>query len=375
MKIAVFSPTMHGGGAERQMLLLASELSKRGHDIDLVLSKRRGPLLSLIPGNINVVVLQYRGLVTIVKALAHYLLEARPAAMITAMPQANGYSIWARFISGVATRVILTERNSESEVLGFKDSADRRVSPKTWLKFQLIRHSYRFADALVGVSNGVAARLQELPGVEQYQVHTIYNGLDTSSIAKEIANPVADPWFDDKRIPIVLGAGRLEKQKDFSTLIMAFDFVRKVRPARLIMLGEGGERPQLENLVIELGLTDLVRLPGFTINPYAYMARASVFVLSSRHEGFANVLLEALACGTPVVSTDCPSGPREILERGRYGRLVPVGDADALARAMIKTLDNPPPPESLKERAREFSIEACADSYLKLICSSTFRCD
>jgi glycosyltransferase involved in cell wall biosynthesis len=145
-----------------------------------------------------------------------------------------------------------------------------------------------------------------MPSVKQHQVHTIYNGFDISSIAREVANPVNDPWFDETA-PVILGARRLERIKDFSALIIAFDVVRKMRPAQSIILGEGAERPQLENLVMELDLVDLVCLPGFTVNPYAYMGRASVFVLSSQHKGFGNVIVEALACGTLVVATDCPT--------------------------------------------------------------------
>jgi glycosyltransferase involved in cell wall biosynthesis len=143
--------------------------------------------------------------------------------------------------------------------------------------------------------------------------------------------------------------------------------VRQHQPARLIILGDGSERPALERLIEERGLQNFVRLPGFVVNPYAYMARAAVFVLSSIHEGLPNVLMEALACGTPVVSTDCPSGPRQILDGGRYGPLVPVGDPEALAEAILTTLNNPLPREVLKARAEIFSLDAMADAYLRVL--------
>jgi glycosyltransferase involved in cell wall biosynthesis len=166
---------------------------------------------------------------------------------------------------------------------------------------------------------------------------------------------------------VLVAVGRLHEQKDFQTLLRAFALVRARRSARLIILGEGPERPALEAGVAKLGLTEDVDLPGFVPNPYAFMAGASQFVLSSRYEGLPTVLIEAMACGCPVVSTDCPSGPGEILDNGKYGRLVPVGDAAALAEAMEATLDAPPPAAELKARADLFHIDRVIDSYRRLL--------
>jgi glycosyltransferase involved in cell wall biosynthesis len=187
---------------------------------------------------------------------------------------------------------------------------------------------------------------------------------------EQAKQPVSHPWFEQNRLPVILAVGRLTKAKDYPTLFRAFSLVRQVRPAKLLILGEGEERSNLERLAIELGIQNDVSMPGFVDNPFAFMAKASVFVLSSAWEGFGNVLVEALACGCPVVATDCRSGPREILDNGRYGRLVPVGDHEALAKAILETLDNPDFPadrQTRLQRAMEFSIDAAVDKYLKVL--------
>ncbi len=194
----------------------------------------------------------------------------------------------------------------------------------------------------------------------------IYNPVWSPEIEILAGQPVAHIWPVQQDVPVIISAGRFSSEKDFSTLIQAFAKLRKKRQAKLILLGEGSLRASLEDLAKQLGVIDDLTMPGFVENPFAYLARADVFVLSSAHEGFGNVLVEAMACGTPVVSTDCPSGPREILDGGRYGALAPVGDADALAAAIQQKLDNPTSAELLKTRAREFSVEKAAGAYLAL---------
>jgi glycosyltransferase involved in cell wall biosynthesis len=192
------------------------------------------------------------------------------------------------------------------------------------------------------------------------------NPVVTPELVECAAQPLDDPWFTAGAAPVVLGAGRLDQQKDFPTLIRAFAAVRSKRAARLVILGEGPERARLESLVEELGIGEHVRLPGFVSNPFSYMARAAVFVLSSAWEGMPGVLIQAMACGAPVVATDCESGPREVLASGKYGRLVPVGDHAALAEAIAATLDAPTstlPPEALEP----YTCEGAVDRYLHLL--------
>jgi len=218
----------------------------------------------------------------------------------------------------------------------------------------------------VAVSKGVAERLRTIPGIDFDRVHVIYNPAWFPEIESRALEPPRHPWFEEHNVPIILSVGRLVPQKDYPTLIRAFELLRRRRKARLLILGEDRLRPDLERMITKLHLNDCIQMPGFVANPWSYMACASVFVLSSAHEGFGNVLVEAMACGTPVVSTDCPSGPAEILDFGRYGPLVPVGDAVALAEGIEAMIDNPTPPHILKRRAQEFSEEKAALHYLRL---------
>jgi len=218
----------------------------------------------------------------------------------------------------------------------------------------------------VAVSRGVADDLARLTGLPREKIQVIYNPVVTPELFVKAEEPLGHPWFAAGEPPVILGVGRLHEAKDFQTLIRAFALVRKKRVARLVILGEGEERPKLEALVRELGLEEEVALPGFVDNPFKYMKRAGVFVLSSQWEGFGNVLVEAMACGTPVVSTACPSGPEEILENGRWGRLVSVGDVDALAEAIILTLDDKNHPD-VARRALDFGVQRAIDEYIRVL--------
>jgi glycosyltransferase involved in cell wall biosynthesis len=231
----------------------------------------------------------------------------------------------------------------------------------------IAKRVYPWADAVVAVSDGVAQDTSEYLGISRDRIQTIYNPCAVREIRDESKRPVDHPWFADDQCPVVISSGRLHIQKDQGTLMRAFKIVRAKRRVRLAILGEGGERARLLSLAEDLGIIDDCWLPGSVDNPFAYLAKASVFVLSSRWEGFGLVIVEAMACGIPVVSTDCPHGPREILEDGRYGLLVPVGDAQAMAEAIEQMLDSPMPSEVLRSGAERFATERIAGEYLKLI--------
>jgi len=230
----------------------------------------------------------------------------------------------------------------------------------------LARLSYPYADGIVAISNGVADDLAESARIARERIDVIYNPAYSDDIDTLAEADCPHPWFESDD-PVLLGVGGLSDQKDFATLIRAFARVREDRPVRLIILGEGDNREQLESLVRRLDLEDQVDLPGFVDNPFAYMSRASLFVLSSAWEGFGNVIVEAMACGTPIVSTDCPSGPSEILEYGKYGVLVPVGDEETMANAIRNQLDATTDTESLRERAKDFTVETIANQYLDVL--------
>jgi glycosyltransferase involved in cell wall biosynthesis len=231
----------------------------------------------------------------------------------------------------------------------------------------LARWFYPWADAVVTVSNAAGEDLVQITEISPEKVQTIYNPVVTDDLKEKAAEPVEHPWFQPEAPPVILGAGRLERQKDFETLIRAFRHVRTDRPARLIILGRGSLKEQLQGLAQSLGVGDDVLLPGFVNNPFTYMARSSVFVLSSRFEGLPGVLIQAMATGCPVVSTDCPSGPREILIDGELGPLVPVGDVEGLARGILETLDDPPDSRFLKDEAERFSDTAAVEAYTQVL--------
>ena len=234
------------------------------------------------------------------------------------------------------------------------------------LVVKLARWFLGSADAAICVSQGLADDFIKNTEMPPQKTHVVYNPVVFPEYDQAAREPISHPWFAPGNEPVILAVGRLVVQKDYPTLLRAFSIVNKKRPVHLLILGEGQERDRLEALIQELGISENVQMPGFVKNPYAYMARARLLVLSSRWEGFGNVLAEALASGTPVVSTDCKSGPGEILAEGRFGRLVPVGDAQALAAAMLETLQTPPDQAMLRQRAQDFTLEKSVKEYLRV---------
>jgi len=240
-----------------------------------------------------------------------------------------------------------------------------------------MRLLYRRPDVIVAVSHGVADSLVKRLGIARENIKVVYNPVVDEGIQEKSTEDVDHSWFLPGAPPVILGVGRLIKQKDFRTLIEAFSLLRKRRQVRLMILGEGGEREALHQLIEQLDLSNDVQMPGFVANPFKYMRRAKMFVLSSVFEGLGNVLIEAMACGTPVISTDCPSGPAEILQGGRWGRLVDVGDVSGMAQAITAVLEQEQCPDVAK-RAADFGVKVAFEKYLELalaakpreICSS-----
>lgn len=361
--ISIFLPALAGGGAERAMLHLAQGLAERGFKTDLVLANAEGDYLASVPSSIRVVDLQAQFPVLISKtiALQHYLKQEQPAVLFSALDILSS-AIWAQRLAGVPTRVIMCVqthlsrqfRNHQPHTIG-------RIRPL------LVRWLYPRSNGIVAASQGVAADVAQITGLSVDRIPVIHNPVVTPEVIQKMQAPVDHPWFAPGEPPVILGVGRLVSQKDFPTLINAFARVRQQCSARLMILGEGEDRSLLEAQIQQLGLAADVALPGFVDNPYAYMAKAKVFALSSIFEGFGNVVAEAMAAGTPIVSTDCDSGPAEILANGQYGKLVTVGDADALAAAIVATLDHPLPSEVLRQRAKAFSIAEVTEQYINVL--------
>ncbi len=379
-----------GGGAERVMLNLATALADRGHRVDLVMGRREGHFLDAIPGTVTTIDLKVRSagqllpavlkrphiagtlaasllrrrapwILGAVPGLAAYLNHRRPAALLSALSYPNIAAVLARRLSAASTRTVISVHNHLSVATAQADKAADMRFPR------LARRVYPEADRIVAVSDGVAADLAHTLQLPRSRITTIYNPVFRSDIVSLAQAPLEHPWFAPGTPPVILGIGKLKPQKNFEGLLRAFARVRAARPARLLILGDGPEREALLSLAGQLKVADALALPGFVANPFAYLGRAAVFALSSAWEGLPTVLIEALACGCPVVSTDCPSGPAEILEQGVYGSLVPVGDDTALAQAILATLDNSPPRARLRRRAGQFSVDRAAEHYLSVL--------
>ena len=379
-----------GGGAERVMLNLAQAWAAQGHQIDLVMGRKEGHFLDEIPPNINVIDLKVRSarqllpalmqrpsaarslastifspkapwILGAVPGLARYLKEQRPAAFLAALSYPNIAALLARRVANSSTRTVISVHNHLSASAAQAKKAHEKSFP------QLARRWYSEADGIVCVSNGVADDLAQLTALPRGRIRTIYNPVFRPDILTQAQEPLAHPWFAPGAPPVLLGIGKLKPQKDFACLLRAFARVRAMRPARLMILGEGPQREELLALAQELHIQEDLELAGFVSNPFAYLGRARVFVLSSAWEGLSNVIIEALACGCPVVSTDCPSGPAELLGHGTYGSLVPVGDDTALAKAIMQTLDMPQDRDRLLARAKQFSIERAVEQYSQVL--------
>jgi glycosyltransferase involved in cell wall biosynthesis len=358
-RIACYLRSLYGGGAERVMINLIQSLIEKGLDVDLLLHSTGGSYWSQIPPQVSVIELKTDRLLIGLPLLINYLRREKPTALLTAMHYTNEIAILAKHLARVQTRVVVSERNTLSvHARQFKSS--ERWSP---LVAKLL---YPWADGIVAVSQGVAQDLLNLTGLSENRISVIYNPVITPEMQQKSQEKLDHPWFKPGEPPVILGVGRLTEQKDFPTLIRAFAQVRQVQSARLIILGNGSERKKLKLLIQELDLENEVTLLGFVENPYAYMAKAKVFVLSSAWEGFGNVLVEAMAVGTPVISTNCESGPAEILDNGKYGDLVPVGDSNALAAAILKVLSAENPP-ILASWLEQFTLETATQQYSDIL--------
>lgn len=357
-QIALFLPNLAGGGAERIMANLAAGFAERGYAVDVVLIQAQGVFLSRLPANVRVVDLHAASAYTALPGLVNYLRREKPDALLSTLDLTNLVAILAKIISRVTTRVVVRIASTVSQ--------QKRPFYKKKLERIFLSRIYPMADAIVAISCGAAEDLARYTGIDADRINAIYNPVINAELHRQVQQPLDHLWYVQGDTPVILGVGRLTVQKDFLTLIRACAIVRRERPVRLVILGEGEERANLEALVGELGFSADIQMPGFIENPFPYMAAASVFVLSSRWEGLPGVLIEALACGCPAVSTDCPSGPSEILDGGRYGHLVPVGDAEAMARAILSVLngDLRKPPNSW---LRKFEFEPILHQYLAVM--------
>lgn len=361
-EIVIFIPSFGDGGVERMLVNLANGLAQTGTGVSFVLKRPDGAYLDRLSSEVERVVFRGSEDKGLVRELVAFLREKDPAVVMSAKERDDRIALSAkrqldnaspRFFLRVGTSILSREQSRNGHWL------------KNWLQRRTLKKLYAGCDGLLANSEGVARELVEYSSLPAERIHIVPNPTVTPDVDLLGREPVDHPWFDPGQPPVILGVGRLSRAKDFSALIQAFAELRKTRPCRLVILGEGGQRQSLEALAARLGVAEDVDLPGYAKNPFAFLARAQLFVLSSQREGCPNVLIEALAVGTPVVATDCPSGPREILDGGRYGPLVPVGDFHALAAAMAAVLEHPLPASGLREAVARFTPENSSRAYLR----------
>lgn len=296
-----------------------------------------------------------------VRALGRSIAQRRPRAVLAFQNDANAVLLLTAPVFRRQTSLFVSVRNHTSAAAAGKGQSRAEAASR------LMRALFWRADGVIAPSRGVADDVVAITGLPAERVHVIVNPVYRPELVALSEQPCPHPWLADGEPPVILGAGKLKPQKDFPTLVRAFADLRARRPARLIILGSGEGKDSLVSLARSLGVAEDLDLPGHVANPFAYYRRAAVFVLSSRWEGLPNVVIEALACGCPVVSTDCPSGPAEILERGRHGTLVPVGDALAMAAAIERALDAPGDRSRRIARAKAFSLAPVVQAYARTL--------
>lgn len=359
--LGIFIYKNRDGGVEKMLTNLALGCQQLGINVDLIVSDSNGPFIRSLPTAIRIIDIGMGSTKQSTRKLANYLQQEKPDVLLTGKPSDDRIILHARKIARSNTRCFFCTGTAVSRQIN-----ERNFNPlRKKLKLLRKKFCYRSADGIIATSYWVANDIAAISGLPIDSIEVIGNPLFTPEMATKALQPVDHPTFLPDQYPIIVSAGRLSHEKDFSTLLHAIKLVREDRPARLFILGDGPEKDKLINLAQELNIEQAVFFPGFIENPLAYFAKAHVFVLSSLWEGFGNVLVEAMAVGTSVVTTDCPGGPRDILQQGRYGKLVPVGDSPNMARALLETLDKPMPCELLVDAAKEYSIEKISRHYIK----------
>lgn len=378
LRIALAIPHLGGGGAERAVLKLARGLIDRGHAVDILQFGKTNTLANEVPTEARKFLLKRertdgfrdrlhlsrrfgfrilrflrRDLLSDARSVAAYIDAEQPDCILPSLPRAKLATLLAVCFSRLNPVIIPI-------VHSVLMNRRRRLRNLYAILFPI-------ADRILAVSDGVADSVALKLRIPRSRISRVYNPVAIAEINELVQAIPEHPWMLDDGPPIVLSAGRLARVKDFPTLLRAFQQVSRNRQVRLIILGEGSWRRRLEKMIRRMGMQTVVSLPGWVPNPYAFMSHASVFVLSSKFEGLGNVLIEAMACGCPCASTNCPSGPAEILDDGRFGPLVPVGNESELAAAIEHVLDSPPNKDMLPARAKAFSFDASLDLYERLI--------
>jgi len=356
--LAFLIPSLRGGGAERVIVDLASEAANRGLRVDIVVVNRENAAIDDVGAGVRIIDLNRTRVAFALPVFMRYLRRARPPAILSTLGHTNVLAlVGARLTRG--SRIVVREAVTVEKDLAGGGYMMRVV-------YGLMRLTYPWADAIVAVSEGVAQSLIAELGLAPAKVRVIFNPAITPRVLEGAKEALDHPWFRPNEPPVVLGVGRLDAQKGFDTLLRSFAEARRLEPCRLLLLGEGPLRGELQSLAHELGIFEDFEMPGFVRNPFAYMARCGVFVLSSRWEGLPNVLIQALAVGAKAVATDCPNGPREVTDKGRLAPLVPVDDVAGLADAIVVALRSQPVKPGA-EWFQRYALEHVTSRYLALL--------
>lgn len=356
--ISFFLATSGHSGVDRLMGNLIREIARRGYHIDLLQVRGHGPYIAPAPSGVRCMDLGSRHVNGSLSGLVPYLKRERPRVLLSDKDRLNRLALIAKRLARVNTTVTVRIGTTVSVNLQDRSWGERR------LQYASIRHLYPHAHSIIVPSKGAGNDLNRIAGRVLPHLHVVPSPVVTPDFEGLCHAPVDHPWVRDRHRPLILAVGELCRRKGFTTLIEAFCRLPTSLGARLVILGEGRQRPLLEQMITKHGVGHRIALPGFVANPYPFMARADLFVLSSICEGSPVVVMEALAAGAPVVATDCPSGPREVLQDGRLGPLTPVGDPEALGRAMLGVLSNPPRRAVQQSAAAPFHVAAAADGYL-----------
>lgn len=365
-QIIIFSSSLAGGGAERHILRLLPELQKK-YAVTLALARREGELIDAVPGGVDLVEVGGKRALKAVFPLVKLISEIKPVCVLAVQDHAAVAALVAVKLCGLSNKPkfialvqvdVLSQRKLSSSI-------------KSRFLFYLSPHLLAASAALIGCSQGVVAGLVKANPYLAGKVHCIYNAAVDAELMRMKDEECPEPWFQDLEIPVIVGCGRLVKQKNFNLLLEAFAAMHNQQGCRLLIIGSGPERDCLETRARKLGVSADFKIVSFTNNPYCYFKRASVFVLSSLWEGFGNVIAEAMACGVPVVATDCPSGPSEIIEDGISGLLVKNASSEELSAAIRRVLEDKALARGLatggQKRASQFSAEKSAAEYEKVI--------
>jgi glycosyltransferase involved in cell wall biosynthesis len=357
-RIAFFFSTSGHSGVDRAVKHLIPSLVSRGYQVDLLHVDKHGPYVDPHQQGVRVIELGQKSTYLCLLPLIKYLRTEQPRVLLSDKDRVNRTALLAKYLSKSQCYQVLSSGTTISIDLQHRGWLER------WIQKNSMGRLYPYADQVIVNSEGVADDMTDYTGLSRSLIKVVPRPVIPNEVFNTQFSRPDHPWFAEGEPPVILGVGELGERKDFETLIRAFAKLRAVRECRLVLLGKGKQKEQLQALAMELGVEQDVDLAGFKTNVFDYMAHAALFALTSLWEGLGFVLIEALALGTPVVSVDCPSGPREILDNGKYGPLVATKDVDALSKAMQDTLTNPLDKQTLKQAAMPYSTEVATDAYL-----------